>query len=139
MPSSSVTASPHTFATACFAERVQPVRVQGLALGTKRVRGLLETRVRRGHVRDADRLVELPCEQRAAQILVGREEVFDEKQFGERRRDLREGDALLERVVRLRLRGQPRGRRARRDWEHGRHRTCLGRQEWKAAPRLGRA
>ena len=52
-------------------------------------------------------VVELPCEQRAAQILVGREEVFDQKQFGERRRDLREGDALLERVVRLRLRGQP--------------------------------
>jgi hypothetical protein len=33
-------------------------------------------------------LVELPCEQRAAKILVGREEVFD-LQFGDRRRDLR--------------------------------------------------
>ena len=32
-----------------------------------------------------------------------------------------------------------RGRQARRHGEHGRHRTCLGRQEWKAAPRLGRA
>jgi len=40
-------------------------------------------------------------------ILVRREEVLDQKQFGERRRDLRDGDALLERVVRLRVRGQP--------------------------------
>ena len=107
MPSSSVTASPQTFATAASlrafsrsAFRAWPSARSAYAACSKRAYAA-------DMYATHDRLVELPCEQRAAQILVGREEVFDEKQFGERRRDLREGDALLERVVRLRVRGQP--------------------------------